>query len=101
MTRTALQRLGQQIQAGKLVIRLFLRYNLHAKLYLIHRQDVNNPTVGFLGSSNLTFAGLQQQGELNIDVLDHDACAKLQKWFNDCWFDAWCWDISCGYCQGD
>ncbi|MCA2692954.1 MULTISPECIES: helicase-related protein [unclassified Microcystis] len=92
--QAALQRLAKQIQSGKLVIRLFLGYNLHAKLYLIHRQDVNNPTVGFLGSSNLTFAGLQQQGELNIDVLDHDACAKLQKWFNDRWFDAWCWDIS-------
>jgi hypothetical protein len=92
--QAALQRLGQQIQAGKLVIRLFLRYHLHAKLYLIHRDDVNNPTVGFLGSSNLTFAGLQQQGELNIDVLDHDACAKLQKWFNDRWSDTWSLDIS-------
>jgi PLD-like domain len=40
---------------------------------------------GFLGSSNLTFPGLSKQGELNVDVLDQDACNKLQKWFEDRW----------------
>ena len=47
-----------------------------------------------MGSSNLTFAGLSKQGELNVDVLDHDACNKLQKWFEDHWNDIWCIDIS-------
>ena len=89
-----LQRLKAQIQAGKLVVKLFLRYPLHAKLYLLHREDPNNPTTGYLGSSNLTLAGLKQQGELNVDVLDHDACAKLQKWFEDRWNDRLCVDIS-------
>ena len=89
-----LQRLRAQIQAGKLVVKLFLRYPLHAKLYLLHRTDPNNPTTGYLGSSNLTLAGLRQQGELNVDVLDHDACAKLQRWFDDRWNDRLCVDIS-------
>ena len=89
-----LQRLKSQIVAGKLVVKLFLRYPLHAKLYLLHRADPNNPTTGYLGSSNLTFAGLRQQGELNVDVLDHDACAKLQRWFEDRWNDRLCIDIS-------
>ena len=53
-----------------------------------------NPNVGYLGSSNLTFAGLSHQGELNVDVLDHDACSKLAKWFEDRWNDRWCIDIS-------
>ncbi|MDO8578085.1 MAG: helicase-related protein, partial [Dehalococcoidales bacterium] len=66
----------------------------HAKLYLLHRTDPNNPCVGFVGSSNLTFAGLSAQGELNVDVLDQDACIKLSKWFNDRWNDKWCLDIS-------
>ena len=48
-------------------------------------EDPNNPIVGFLGSSNLTFSGLQSQGELNVDVLDHDACEKLKNWFEDRW----------------
>ncbi len=89
-----LRRLSSQLKAGKLIIKLFLRHPLHAKLYLVHRNDPNTPTVGFLGSSNLTLPGLAKQGELNIDVLDHDACNKLQKWFNDRWKDYGCIDIS-------
>lgn len=89
-----LRRLSRQIKSQKMVVKLFLTPPLHAKLYLIHRLDVNNPTIGFFGSSNLTLLGLQHQGELNIDVLDHDACNKLQKWFDDRWSDRWCIDIS-------
>ena len=89
-----LRRLSAQIKAGKVVVKLFLRHSLHAKLYLIHRKDPNNPTTGFVGSSNLTFAGLSKQGELNVDVLDHDACNKLQAWFELQWQDQWCLDIS-------
>ena len=89
-----LRRLAAQIKAQKVVVKLFLRYPLHAKLYLLFRPDPVNPTTGFLGSSNLTFAGLSRQGELNIDVLDHDACNKLAKWFEDRWNDRWCIDIS-------
>lgn len=91
---TGLRRLSAQLHAGKVVVKLHLRHTLHAKLYLVHRVDPITPTTGFLGSSNLTLAGLRQQGELNVDVLDHDACQKLQRWFNDRWADRWCLDIS-------
>ena len=89
-----LRRLAAQIRAGKVVVKLYLRHLLHAKLYLLFRSDRNNPITGYLGSSNLTFSGLSQQGELNVDVLDHDACEKLAKWFEDRWKDRWCLDIS-------
>jgi superfamily II DNA or RNA helicase len=89
-----LRRLAAQIKSGKVVIKLFLRHPLHAKLYLCFRPDPINPTVGYVGSSNLTLAGLSHQGELNIDVLDHDACKKLANWFEDRWNDRWCLDIS-------
>ncbi len=89
-----LRRLAQQIRAQTVVVKLFLRHPLHAKLYLLFRPDPVNPIVGFLGSSNLTFAGLSGQGELNVDVLDHDAAAKLARWFEDRWEDRWCIDIS-------
>src|ERR1019366_8752041 len=72
----------------------FLKHPLHAKLYLLFRTDHNNPITGFLGSSNLTLAGLAKQGELNVDVLDHDAGQKLARWFEDRWTDKWCVDIS-------
>ncbi len=89
-----LRRLSYQIKTGKVIVKLFLAYPLHAKLYLVHRQDPNSPIVGFLGSSNLTLSGLSKQGELNIDILDQDACNKLQKWFDDRWEEYGCVDIS-------
>ena len=91
---SGLRRLAAQIKAKKVVVKLFLRHPLHAKLYLLFRPDPINPTISYLGSSNLTFAGLAHQGELNVDVLDHDACNKLAKWFEDRWNDHWCLDIS-------
>ena len=89
-----LRRLARQIVARKVVVKLFLRHPLHAKLYLLFRSDPVNPTVGYLGSSNLTQSGLSLQGELNVDVLDHDACQKLASWFEERWNDRWCVDIS-------
>lgn len=89
-----LRRLAAQIRAKKVIVKLFLRHPLHAKLYLFHLPHPINPIVGYLGSSNLTFAGLAKQGELNVDVLDHDACIKLAHWFEDRWTDRWCIDIS-------
>jgi len=89
-----LRRLAHQITTGKLVVKLFLRHPLHAKLYLLFRQDPLNPKIGYVGSSNLTLAGLSKQGELNVDVLDHDACDKLAAWFEDRWNDRFCIDIS-------
>lgn len=89
-----LRRLAAQIVAKKVVVKLFLRHPLHAKLYLLFRPDPISPTVGYLGSSNLTLAGLSRQGELNVDVVDSDACNKLVKWFEDRWKDKFCLDIS-------
>ena len=89
-----LRQLAQQLGAEKVKVKLFLRHTLHAKLYLIYRSDLVAPTVGYLGSSNLTLSGLAHQGELNIDVVDSDACEKLEDWFEDRWNDRWCIDIS-------
>ena len=91
---TSLRQLSKQIRVKKLFVKVYLRHTLHAKLYLLHREDPVNPIVGYLGSSNLTFAGLSHQGELNVDVLDSDATNKLADWFEDRWRDRWCLDIS-------
>ena len=89
-----LRRLARQIREKKVIVKLFLKHPLHAKLYLLFRPDPVNPAIGYLGSSNLTLSGLCNQGELNVDVMDHDACQKLAKWFEDRWNDRWCVDIS-------
>jgi len=89
-----LRRLSSQLKAGKLVVKLYLRHTLHAKLYLCYREDRVSPRTGFLGSSNLTMSGLSRQGELNVDVLDHDMTNKLQTWFKERWEDRYCIDIT-------
>ena len=89
-----LRQLARQIHDDKVKVKLFLKHPLHAKLYLLYRPDPITPTVGYLGSSNLTLAGLSQQGELNVEVLDPDTCQKLEDWFEDRWEDRWCIDIS-------
>jgi superfamily II DNA or RNA helicase len=91
---SALRNLASQLREGRVTVKLFLKHPLHAKLYLLFREDPANPIVGYLGSSNFTFSGLSGQGELNIDVLDHDATNKLASWFEDRWNDRLCTDIS-------
>ena len=90
----ALRCLAEKLKDKRVTVKLYLRHSLHAKLYLIHRHDAVNPIIGYLGSSNLTLSGLAYQGELNVDVLDHDAATKLAKWFEDRWNDKFCVDIS-------
>ncbi|MBX7215086.1 MAG: NgoFVII family restriction endonuclease [Thermoflexales bacterium] len=92
--QAALKRLVGHLKAGKLAVKLFVRHPLHAKLYLFHRHDFTTPVTGFVGSSNLTAAGLSKQGELNVDVVDQDATQKLAAWFEGRWNDAACIDIS-------
>jgi len=57
-----LRRLASQLRAKKVTVKLFLRHPLHAKLYLLFRNDPISPIIGYLGSSNLTFSGLSGQG---------------------------------------
>lgn len=85
----ALRKLSSQMKEGKVVVKLHLRHPLHAKLYLCHLKE-RQRVEGFVGSSNLTLAGLAKQGELNVDVLEQDAAAKLVKWFDDRWNAALC-----------
>jgi len=89
-----LRQLARQLRAHKVCIKLFLEYPLHAKLYIAHRQVHGVPLIDYIGSSNLTLAGLTGQGELNIDVVEQDAARKLADWFEDRWNNPLSEDIS-------
>jgi superfamily II DNA or RNA helicase len=89
-----LNKLREQLKSGKVKVKHFLNYNLHAKLYICHREDLVSPRIGFVGSSNLTFSGLSNQGELNVDVLDHDSTEKLHSWFEERWNDKFSVDVT-------
>ena len=90
----ALQRMRRHLLDGLLQVKLFTRRPMHAKAYICHREDVATPIVGYVGSSNLTLAGLKHQFELNVDVLDGDAAKKLANWFDDRWNDKFTLDIT-------
>lgn len=90
----SLRKLAAHLREKKVIVKLYLKSGLHAKLYLFHTKESRTPIVGYLGSSNLTFSGLSSQGELNIDVLDSDASTKLSRWFNNRWEDRLCIDIT-------
>jgi superfamily II DNA or RNA helicase len=89
-----LRKLSRQMKGNKVAVKLHLRYPLHAKLYIAYSDDKRIPVLGYLGSSNLTLAGLVKQGELNIDVHEPDAAGKLAAWFDERWNDRWCIDIT-------
>lgn len=82
------------LKSKKLQVKLYLKELLHAKLYIAYRKDYVSPVVGYVGSSNLTFAGLKEQCELNLDVVDEDAGLKLAAWFQDRWDETFCLDIT-------
>jgi superfamily II DNA or RNA helicase len=86
-----LRRLARQIKARKVVIKLFLRHALPARIYLLFRPDPANPVVAYLGSTNLT---APRPSDLNIDVPDPDGCRKLAGWFEERWHDRGCIDVS-------
>jgi superfamily II DNA or RNA helicase len=89
-----LRKLCQQLKNGRVSVKLYLRNKLHAKLYISYPNNNLTPKAALLGSSNLTFSGLSQQGELNIDVLEQDAASKLVNWFEEKWNDSKSYDIT-------
>ena len=90
-----LRRLSSQLKDGKVVVKLYLKEPLHAKLYLAYRpSDFSSKIIGIMGSSNLTYSGFKGQGELNADFTDSDHVQKLANWFDDRCNDRFCLDIT-------
>lgn len=85
--RAVLQSLRDLLSTGVVEIKVHTRKPLHGKAYVCHRDDLNNPITGFVGSSNLTRPGLTVNYELNVDVLDTTAAGTLAQWFVDRWDD--------------
>lgn len=86
--QNTLQTLKRQLQDGVVEMKVFTERPLHGKTYLFHAPAKKHGSRwGYVGSSNLTGAGLNRNLELNIDVQDSDATAKLAAWFEDRWDD--------------
>jgi superfamily II DNA or RNA helicase len=91
---TTIATLKRQIDEHKIIIKLYLRKPLHAKLYLAYLPNNVVKQIGFIGSSNLTSSGLASQGELNTDITDIANTQQLADWFEERWNDSKCVDIT-------
>ncbi len=83
-----LRRLATQLRDKKVVVKLYLREPLHAKLYIGYCPSNSlHPITALMGSSNLTYSGLTGNGELNAVFGDDDQNEKFANWFNKRWND--------------
>ena len=93
--RAGLQELLEDLESGFVEVKFYSRELLHAKLYVTHIDDgAMNFSRGFVGSSNLTNAGLKGQGELNLEETDNQLTAELAAWFSHRWDDPFSVDVS-------
>jgi HKD family nuclease len=81
-----LLRFTNQLRLGEIELKFTLKSDIHAKLYLIYQKESKIATTAFLGSSNLTYSGLEQRlGELNARFDSPEDCQELQQWFDKQW----------------
>ena len=85
--RATLRKLREQVETGKVQIKVHTSRPLHGKTYIFRKQSANHPVMGFVGSSNLTAPGLTSNLELNVDVVDDKAAESLATWFQERWDD--------------
>jgi len=86
--QATLQTLKRQLRDGVVAMKVFTEKPLHGKTYIFHAPDKKHAARwAYVGSSNLTGAGLHRNLELNIDVQDSDATGKLATWFGQRWDD--------------
>ena len=91
--RATLRILRDQVGDGSVRVKVHTSRALHGKTYIFHKESPNTPIMGFVGSSNLTAAGLTTNLELNVDVVDNEAAGSLAKWFEDRWDDPLSLDV--------
>jgi superfamily II DNA or RNA helicase len=94
-SQATLRALKEQLEEGLVEMRVFTAKPLHGKTYIFHAPSQQfGSRWAYVGSSNLTNAGLNRNLELNIDVQDGDATGKLAAWFEDRWNDPFSLEIS-------
>lgn len=93
--QATLQTLKRQLSDGVVAMKVFTETPLHGKTYIFHAPGKKHAARwAYVGSSNFTGAGLHRNLELNIDVQDSDATAKLATWFDDRWNDKFSLEIT-------
>src|SRR5213082_1566797 len=77
------------IEEKRFVIRVYTKSRLHAKAYIFDfRPDRYDRGMAIVGSSNLSFSGLTDNTELNVEVRGTGNHEQLTAWFNSLWDEA-------------
>ena len=83
-----LRSLKRQLNDGVVEMKVFTERPLHGKTYIFYAPAKKHSSRwAYVGSSNLTGAGLNTNLELNIDIQDSDATEKVARWFEARWSD--------------
>jgi len=76
-----LKELMQKASAGKIAARRFGgEVTYHPKVYIIRKTDKS--LVAFVGSSNATLGGFENNVEMNVEVTSRKQCEELIDWFS-------------------
>ncbi|HUY33032.1 MAG TPA: helicase-related protein, partial [Pirellulales bacterium] len=77
----------EALRTGKIQCRVFRKDKFHAKAYLTHARQEVVGSFALVGSSNLTYPGLTENIELNVQIAGASV-AVLQEWYEEHWEQA-------------
>ncbi len=77
----------EALGTGQIQCRVYRKDKFHAKAYITHAEQEVVGSSALVGSSNLTFPGLCENVELNVQITGAQVSA-LQEWYNRHWEDA-------------
>lgn len=75
------------IRSGKIACKVYRKDKFHAKAYITHGRMEVVGSSALVGSSNLTFPGLTENVELNVQIT-RQPVAVLQEWYEEHWAGA-------------
>jgi len=77
----------EAIRSGKIACRVYRKDKFHAKTFITHARQEVIGSFGLVGSSNLTFPGISENVELNVQITGRQVGA-LQDWYDQHWNNA-------------
>ena len=76
----------EALKCGQIKCRVYRKDKFHAKAYITHAQNEVVGSAALVGSSNLTYPGICDNVELNVQITGSQVTA-LQEWYDRHWKD--------------
>lgn len=84
---TGVPAIVEALRSGKIRCRVYTKDKFHAKAYITHARQEVVGSFALVGSSNLTYPGLVENVELNVQIRGTDVNV-LQEWYEAHWNEA-------------